>query len=246
VTRGFLVGLPQQDALVEAVLPDGRVHAARVVAVDEMVLTIAATRMSAGVAPPHPGDVLTLRWSGRRGRCAAPARLLAVDPVQFATWTLEAVGTVEIEQRRRFVRAAGSGQVRLEPADAGAAAPGIDMVVVGQLVDIGEGGMRCRLAAGGLDPSQPVYVRLLLDDRLLTLTGTVLRLAGTGTGAGAGSPAGTGAGAGPGARAGAGREAPAVEAVVEFDVDSTTAQAIRRYVLNRQRLERAVQDDVAS
>jgi hypothetical protein len=92
--------------------------------------------------------------------------------------------------------------------------------MLGQLIDVGEGGVRCRLAAGGLDPDQPVFVRMALDDRLVTVTGTVLRLIEA-------EPAGT------------------VDAVVIFDADNLQARAIRQYVLNRQRLDRVVRGDVA-
>jgi hypothetical protein len=207
------VELPPVGSLVDVVLADGRVQPVRAVEADGLTLTVAATLLRGGVAPPQPGDVLTLRWAGRRGRCAAPCVLRSVHPVQFATWTVEAVGTVEVEQRRRFARAPAQGPVHLGPDE-----PDLGLVLVGQLIDIGEGGLRVRLPAGGVDPEQPVFLRLLIDDRMVALRGTVLRLLETGSGDG-------------------------VDAVVTFDADQAQARAIRRHVLNRQLADRAVRVD---
>jgi hypothetical protein len=210
-----LVELPGTDLLVDVLLADGRVHGARIVAADGYLLTVAATRLAAGVAPPSPGDQVGLRWVGRRGRYLAPCLVRSLHPVQFATWTVEAGGSVEIEQRRRFVRAPATGPIHL-----GAAEPDLGLVMLGQLLDVGEGGIRCRLVGGGIDPGQPVYVRLALDGELVALTGNVLRLGGAG-------PDG------------------AVEMVVEFAADEQQAAAIRRYVLHRQRQARMARSDGA-
>lgn len=209
------VELPGSDLLVDVVLADGRVHAARVVSADGYLLTVAATALAAGVAPPGPGDRIGLRWAGRRGRYLAPGLIRSVHPVQFATWTVQAGGTVEIEQRRRFVRAAAGGPVHLGPAE-----PDLGLVVLGQLLDIGEGGIRCRVAGTGIDPGQPVFVRIVLDDEIVSLSGAVLRL---------------------------GRPGPdgMLEAVVTFEVDNRQGLAIRRYVLHRQRLARMTRTDGA-
>jgi hypothetical protein len=209
------IDLPPVGSLVEVVLVDGRVQTVRAVEATGLQLTLAATVLAGGVAPPRPGDQLTLRWAGQRGRCAAPCVVRSVHPQLFATWTVEAIGTVEIEQRRRFARAPGAGPVHLGPDE-----PDVGVVLVGQLVDIGEGGLRCRLSAGGLDPEQPVFLRLMLDDRLVTVRGSVLRLIGSG------APDG-------------------VDAVISFQADAAQARVIRRYVLQRQLADRAVRADGA-
>jgi PilZ domain len=213
MTIAPFIELPEVGSLIEVVLADGRAQSVRAVEVAGLTLTIAATMLAGGVAAPQPGDLLTLRWVGRRGRCAAPCLVRTVDPVLFATWTVEAVGTVEIEQRRRFARSAADGRVHIGPDE-----PDVGLVLVGELLDIGEGGLRCRVTTGGVDPQQPVFLRLLLDDRLVTLRGTVLRLLEPG-------PAGD------------------VDVVVTFESDAVQAQAIRRYVLARQLAERAVRAD---
>jgi len=207
------VELPAADALVEVVLADGRTHAMRVVGVQALTLTVAAIRSAAGVAQPRPGDAVTLRWANRRGRCAGPGLVRSVHPVQFATWTIEAGGMVEVEQRRQFARASAHGPVHVGPDE-----PDVGTVLLGHLLDISEGGLRCRLAAPGLDPDQPVFIRLLLDDRLVTVSGRVLRLV-------------------------ADRPDAGVEAVLVFETDSAQSEAIRRYVLNRQRRDREVRTD---
>lgn len=209
------VEMPVADLLVDVVLADGRAHAARVVDVTGYRLTVAATRLAAAVVPPVPGDRIALRWAGRRGRYLAPCLVHSVHPVLFATWTVEAGGTVEIEQRRRFARSAADGPIHLGPAE-----PELGLVVLGQLLDIGEGGVRCRLAGAGIDPGQPVFLRLALDHEIVTVSGTVLRLGPVG-------PDGM------------------LEVVVVFDAGSHQGIAIRRYVLHRQRLARMVRSDGA-
>jgi hypothetical protein len=210
--RDTFIDLPVAESLNEVVLADGRVLSVRVVWTKDLTIVVAATTLRAGIAPPNVGDPLTLRWVGRRGRCAAPCRVRAVDPRAFATWTLEAGGGVEIEQRRRFARAAGLGPVHLGPDE-----PEVGVILIGDLVDIGEGGLRCRLAGTGVDPEQPVFVRILLDDQLLMLHGTVLRL-------------------------GPGGAASDTDTVVTFQPTPAQARQIRRYVLHRQALERARSD----
>jgi PilZ domain len=210
--KDTFIELPTVDSLNEVVLADGRALSVRVVYTKDMTIVVAATMLRAGVAPPVVGDSVTLRWAGRRGRCAAPCRVRAVDPRQFATWTLEAGGGVEIEQRRRFARAAGLGPIQLGPAE-----PEVGVILIGELIDIGEGGLRCRLAGTGVDPEQPVFVRILLDGRVMMLHGTVLRL-------------------GPGV---AGSE---TDTVVTFQATATQARQIRRYVLHRQSADRARTD----
>jgi hypothetical protein len=194
------IALPAVGSLAELVLADGPTQPVRTIEVFGFRLTVAASVLAAGVAMPGRDDVLTLRWAGRRGRCAAPVRVCAAEPEQ-RSWTIEPVGTVEVEQRRRFARAAGCGPVHLGPAE-----PNLGVVLVGELIDIGEGGLRCRLAAGGLDPDQPVFLRLLLDDQLVTLRGVVHRLD-----------------AGPGG----------LEVVVTFQPHAAQAGVIRSYVRQR-------------
>lgn len=210
-----LIELPAVGSLVEIVLADGRVQPVRAVETAGFRVTVAATALAGGVVPPSLGDRLTLRWASRRGRCAAPCVVRGVHPELFATWTVEARGSVEIEQRRRFARAPGQGPVHLGPDE-----PDVGLVLVGDLVDISEGGVRCRVGAGGVDPEQPVFLRLLLDDRLVTLRGAVVRLIEHG-------PAG------------------GLDVAVSFQADPAQAQVIRRYVLARQLAERAGRVDGA-
>jgi hypothetical protein len=216
------IDLPAVGSLVEVVLTDGRTQPVRTIEADGLRLTVAATLLAGGVAPPRPGDHLTLRWAGRRGRCAAPCVVQAVHPKLFATWTVEAIGTVEIEQRRRFARAGGQGAVHLGPdePDVGPDEPDVGLVLAGELLDISEGGLRCRVSAGGVDPDQPIFIRLLLDGQVVTLQGTVVRLI-------APTPDGR------------------VDVAVAFSADAAQAQAIRRYVLARQLAERAARADGA-
>jgi len=206
------IALPAVGSLAELVLADGRAQPVRAVGAAGFRLTVAASLLAVGVTLPSPDDLLTLRWAGRRGRCAAPCRVRTVHPDRFATWTVEPVGTVEVEQRRRFSRAAGSGPVHLGPAE-----PDVGVVLVGELIDIGTGGLRCLLATGGVDPDQPVFLRLLLDGQLVTLPGAVRRL----------DPVAA-------ESAGFGAAGPSVAVAVEFQADPAQAAVIGRYVRRRQ------------
>ena len=208
-----LLELPPAGSLAEIVLPDRRLHAVRVLEVEDPVLVLGAGGPDVPVTPPRAGETLTLRWGGRRGRCAVPVRVETASAVQFATWTVRPVGGLEVEQRRRFARGVVGGPVHLGPAE-----PSLGLTLRGHLLDIGEGGLRCRLASGGIDQAQPVTLRLILDDRLIALDAVVLEVVPTGRGT-------------------------AVDVVVTFTAGPAVAQVIRRYVLHRQVGDRAAGDD---
>ncbi|MBI1758548.1 MAG: PilZ domain-containing protein [Actinobacteria bacterium] len=181
-----------------------------VIGVDGMVLTLGLPPGFEEFLPPGPNAFITLRWVGRRGRFTAPGRFVAAESDGRAIWKVEALGTVEVEQGRQVSRAPANGLVHLGPAE-----PTVGVVLRGRLVDISEGGMRCQLAGGGVDPGQQVSVRLVLEERLLAVRGTVVRME-------------------------AGAVEGGVEVAVAFEPDEAQAQLIRRYVLHRQVRDRAV------
>ena len=220
------VALPRLNALLEvAVVSLGRAFAARVVVAEGAALTVGATQVI-GVPPPPPmGTPVTIRWSGRRGRYSAGTVLTDVDATQFAVWTLQVTGGVEIEQRRRFVRAPAEGSVQINPA-----APTSDVVLVAELIDISEGAIRLRLPGKGIDETQPLQVRLQIGDGLLSLKATVMKI-------GVHDPLGPG---NDDPEATAAEQDPTLEAVLRIEPDETQAKALRRYVMDLQRRERAL------
>lgn len=198
--------LPDVNTLVRVdVVGDGAGHPSRVEDRDGQRLLLAAPRYGGDLAAPQPGDLLAIRWTNLRGVCVAPAEFVAGQRRPMPLWEVQAVGTVEIEQRRRYARAPASDPVaivRRPPAEVALTA-----VVGGQLVDIGEGGMRCRLAGAAPEPGEDLQVRLDLDGEQVEVTGQVLRCFTVGD---------------------------AVEAVVAFEEPVRCADAIRRYVLRQQ------------
>lgn len=181
-----------------------------VIGVDGYLLTLGLPAGYEEYLPPGRNALITLRWAGRRGRYTAPGRFVSAEFEGRAIWVVEALGTVEVEQGRQVSRATAHGVVHLGPAE-----PTVGVVLRGRLVDISEGGMRCQLAGTGVDPGQEVTIRLMLDERLVAVRGTIVRM----------EP---------------GVDENGVEVAVRFEPDEVQAQAIRRYVLHRQ-----VQDRVS-
>jgi hypothetical protein len=167
----MLPELPAVSSDVLVAVGGGPPHPSRVEAVEPPILRLVAPR---SVGDPPPGAEVSLQWTGRRGLYFAPTELMAVEGRRDGdSWLVRMLAGVEIEQRRRHDRAEASGRVQLAPE----AEDGV--VVTGQLIDIGAGGLRCHIdESSGLQPGQPVSVRLVVDGRLVSLGGTVLRLEG--------------------------------------------------------------------
>ncbi|WP_067473210.1 PilZ domain-containing protein [Actinomadura hibisca] len=159
---------PAPGTLVEVALPDGRVHSSRSEAVAELELTITAPAGAGDIEPPGPGTVLELRWTGPRGLYTAPAVLTGVSDGRIKSWTVQATGEVRVDNRRDAARVTTSAQVRLTDAETGAE------VFRGRLLDVSEGGARCRGTGPDATPDQKVIAKLVLDDRILSLPARVL------------------------------------------------------------------------
>lgn len=94
---------------------------------------------------------VTLGWAVPRGACSVLCEVTEVLRGSPPLWALLPVAPVERSQRRRFVRGTLLGSVELVPAR-----------VVGDLVDVCEGGAQVRTSGDGAAVQEGDEVRLLL------------------------------------------------------------------------------------
>ena len=73
-------------------------------------------------------------------------------------------------QRRRFARVETGAPLSVSGAD-------VDTVRMGWVLDLSEGGVRCRVAPGAFSVDEPVEVRINIDGSVITAVGQVLRAA---------------------------------------------------------------------
>nr|WP_231127407.1 PilZ domain-containing protein [Motilibacter aurantiacus] len=83
-------------------------------------------------------------------------------------WRVRPAGSVELRQRRRYARVEVNGALSVVN-------PEVDTIRVGWMLDLGEGGVRCRVAPGAFKADEPVECRLNVDGDVLVVHGTVLR-----------------------------------------------------------------------
>lgn len=120
------------------------------------------------------GIELDVKWTDADGVVTTlPTRILSAHEDQtLGLWSLVVTGPASVAQRRRFERTAVEGSVLIHPAggDQGHA-------VAGGLVDVGEGGVRCTVAAGAADwfliGPREVVAEFRLGDADFAVPGTV-------------------------------------------------------------------------
>jgi hypothetical protein len=210
----IFIGLPDVNALVEIALPDGRVYPTRVEDAEGLLIKVAAPRGAGDIDVPELGTEVAVRWTGPRGIYTAPGTLTALERSRVSVWAIEAEGSVDYFSRRHAVRVSAGEPIRLLDLDSGAE------VFHGRFIDISERGIRCRGTAAGIFAEQLVRVKMVLDNHLLVVEGTVLTVT---------EPAGEG-----------------IVVVVIYDPPESHAQLIRRYVMNMQIRARKVSADDAS
>ncbi|GGS86473.1 hypothetical protein GCM10010156_51260 [Planobispora rosea] len=208
------VSLPGINALVELSLSDGRSYPTRVEDVDGFVVKVAAPRGAGDIDVPALGTEVSLHWTGPRGLYTAPGVLTSIERDRVSLWSIEADGSVDYYSRRTAVRVTAGEPIRLLDLTTGSE------VFHGRFVDISERGVRCHGAAAGLSAEQPLMVKMVLDNHLLALEGSVLTVSD--------------------------HEGEDVTTVVIYDPPEAQAQVIRRYVLNAQIRARKAAADSAT
>jgi hypothetical protein len=204
---------PEINTLVDLRLDDGRDFPSRIEDTAVAVWTLAAP-FGGGVEPPETGSSMQVRWTSQRGQYIAPVRLLAVTRGAVTCWTVELNGPVQLDQRRRYVRAGGGEPVTVRPAE-----PADAKVAIGRIVDISEGSVRCWLSPAEIGTGQEVHVTVNLDNERLTIPGTVLKAV----------------------ERNGGKE---LDLVVTFTLGEELAGLVRRYVMRAQLQARRAAADV--
>lgn len=198
--------MPTINTLIRvAVGEEGLLLPSRVEDVDGDDLLISAPSYVGDVNEPKLGEIIAIYWTHTRGVCSLPARFVAVERAPIKLWRLQAAGTMELVQRRRYTRVQAAGAVSLVDND-------VDVVRVGWMVDLGEGGVRCRLAPGSFSSDRPVECRLSLDGQVVVVPGAVLRS----------EPGPDGV----------------EEVIVTFDEDNKACETVRKFVFAQQIIAR--------
>ncbi len=170
-----MIELPEVNTLVQVEVAEGLILPSRVESVDGLDLVLAAPRYVGNVEPPKTGDFLAVRWTGRRGLSALPARFATTRRTNVAAWVVQVVGDIEVVQRRRYVRAPVGAPVTLTH-------PEYDSIRIGHMLDLSEGGLRVRLTRNPADLDEEVVVRLAVEDQVIDVPGTILRAESIGGG----------------------------------------------------------------
>jgi hypothetical protein len=119
-----------------------------------------------------------LSWPDDEGLVCLPVEL--AEEIESNTgdfWLVEVAGRPWREQRREYVRSSLKGTVEigyLAKTDAGAV---LELVAVGELIDVSEAGLRCAVSAEHevlCVPETPVALDLRLDDEWFSMSGKVL------------------------------------------------------------------------
>ena len=160
-----MTSLPAINCLVDVVLMDGEAYQSRVEDQSDKRLTVAAP-FGVNVADmPKVGADMELAWVVGDRRHAVDVRLVALSKEQPPRWSLEPVGSIRLQTRRNYVR--GGGGEAVEVSMGGTA-------YAGRIIDLSEGGVRCRLKEDKFDRDDRVELRLALESETIPLTGTVV------------------------------------------------------------------------
>jgi len=182
-------------------------YRSRLEAVEGDLLSVAAPLETEGAEAPRPGQTVEIFWAQPRARVILPCRLVEVADTAPYRWILQPIGTPQPSNRREFVRGGGGPAVQLgaEPEEA---------PLDGRLLDISEGGLRCRMPEKPeIKVGDPMSAWLRLDTGDVEVTGAVHTV----------------------------REAygePGYEIILIFRADENTAQLIRQHVFTWEITER--------
>jgi PilZ domain len=201
--------IPSVNDLVHVVVDDVRVYPSRMLDTDGGRLTVAAPMGAGDLDLPPVGADLELGWVDERSRYVVPVRLIGLTRDLPPRWQVEVVGEPQQKNRRLFVRGGGGEAVTI--AAAGVLDPSKE--ITGQVVDLSEGGVRCRVSTCRYAPGDSARVSITLKDRVIDATGHVLSVRSLGRDLG-------------------------IDIVVTYELGESAAQALRRYVFARQLAER--------
>jgi c-di-GMP-binding flagellar brake protein YcgR len=160
-----VTSLPAINALVDVVLTDGEAYQSRVEDITGKRLTVAAPFGVNGADMPGVGTAMELAWVTGDRRQAVDVRLVELSREQPPRWSLEAIGSIRLQTRRNYVR--GGGGEGVEVTLGGTA-------YAGRVVDLSEGGVRCRMLEDKFDRDDRVDLRVALETETIALRGTVL------------------------------------------------------------------------
>jgi hypothetical protein len=106
--------------------------------VDDAEILLAAPLDLAEGQEPIGGERLLLMWEDVAGPHTLPCSFGAIVPRELPQWRVQPDGLAKGEQKRRHIRAATEGAAHIVRDQA---------VHAAQLLDVSEGGLRCRLTA---------------------------------------------------------------------------------------------------
>ena len=203
------VDLPEIGTPVFLGLGGGANFRSRLESVEGTTFCVSAPLETAGPEALHPGLEFQIFWVPPRSRIVLPVRLLGFTETTPFRWRVEPIGPQQVSNRREFVRGGGGTAVRLTAAEEERAAE-----ADGMLIDISEGGLRCRI-----NQTMPVRVGdemravVWLGTGEVELTGRVhtVRPDDEGTGQ---------------------------QLILTFRVEEVVAQMIRQYIINWELAER--------
>lgn len=202
--------LPRINGLLDLTLPSGATYRSRVEDCEGSLLTIATPTGTGDVEIPDERDVIELAWIASRGRYVMPTRLLDLTHEPPPRWYLLSSGDPVLKSRRRYVRGGGGEPVTIYTEERAPA-----MSFSGRVIDLSEGGTRCRLDSTDLMVNEPVTICIALPDLTVRLAGTVLAL-----------------------RPPNEVHPEGVDVVVVHQAQEATAKVLRRHVLNWELNER--------
>ena len=155
-----LAALPEIGTPVFLAIGEGANFRSRLEVVEGGTFSVAAPLETAGPAALAPGHEFDVFWVPPRTRIVLPSRLVEITDSAPFQWRLEPVGAPQVSNRREFVRGGGGAAVHLTAAEEDRASE-----AEGRLVDISEGGLRCRI-------NRPLPVRVGDEMRAVVWLGT--------------------------------------------------------------------------
>jgi c-di-GMP-binding flagellar brake protein YcgR len=203
------VELPEIGAPVYLGLGEGATFRSRMETVEGGTFCVAAPLETAGPAALTAGHEFRVFWAPPRSRVVLPVRLVEITDTTPFHWRLEALGRPEVSNRREFVRGGGGTAVRLTAAEQERAAE-----ADGLLIDISEGGLRCRInQAMAVRAGDEMCAVVWLGNGEVELTGRVHTVRPDEHGAGQ-------------------------QLILTFSVEEAVAKMIRQYIMGWELAER--------